>query len=379
MGNREEIIQKALADFKSGKISSLRAAATAYGVPKSTLSNRLHGSQPHAIAHEAHQRLTPDQEVLLVDWILDLDSLGFPPSPARTLDMARRILAMNKDTKPLGKDWVQKFKQRHPRVTSCIGKKIDAKRIQGTQPDAIREFYDRFEATQINYGVIPENIWNMDEHGIALGICTNSIVLAASGKKHTKVQAPENREWVTIIETISALGRKTRPVIIFKGKNPQSSWFDIKEVPDWFYTQTENAWTSNDLALAWLCKVFIPETKPDDDSYRILLMDGHGSHETVDFMYECHKHKIRLVYLPPHSSHVLQPLDLGTFASVKSRYRAEIANISFLDDAAPIKKRRFLECYQKIREEAMAPRITQSGWKATGLYPFDRSKGLMLN
>jgi hypothetical protein len=190
------------------------------------------------------------------------------------------------------------------------------------------------------------------------------------------VQAPENREWVTIIETISALGRKTRPVIIFKGKNPQSSWFDIKKVPDWFYTQTENAWTSNDLALAWLCKVFIPETKPDDDSYRILLMDGHGSHETVDFMYECHKHKIRLVYLPPHSSHVLQPLDLGTFASVKSRYRAEIANISFLDDAAPIKKRRFLECYQKIREEAMAPRITQSGWKATGLYPFDRSKGL---
>jgi len=24
----------------------------------------------------------------------------------------------------------------------------------------------------------------------------------------------------------------------------------------------------------------------------------------------------------------------------------------------------------------MAPSVTQSGWKATGLYPFDRSKGL---
>jgi hypothetical protein len=34
----------------------------------------------------------------------------------------------------------------------------------------------------------------MNEHGIGLGICTNSRVLAEAEKKHTYVESPENRE-----------------------------------------------------------------------------------------------------------------------------------------------------------------------------------------
>jgi hypothetical protein len=37
-----------------------------------------------------------------------------------------------------------------------------------------------------------------------------------------------------------------------------------------------------------------------------------------------------ILYLPAHSSHVLQPLDLGTFSPLKSRYRKEIADLAYL-------------------------------------------------
>ncbi|OCK72656.1 hypothetical protein K432DRAFT_316013, partial [Lepidopterella palustris CBS 459.81] len=49
---------------------------------------------------------------------------------------------------------------------------------------------------------------------------------------------------VLAIEAISATGCKTRLLVIFKGKEPQLSWFE-EDAPDWVYTTLENGWTLN--------------------------------------------------------------------------------------------------------------------------------------
>jgi hypothetical protein len=61
----------------------------------------------------------------------------------------------------------------------------------------------------------------MDEHSIALGVCTSRIVLGENNTKkhHTYIQSPENREWVLIIETISTTGHYIRPLVMFKEKS----------------------------------------------------------------------------------------------------------------------------------------------------------------
>lgn len=65
----------------------------------------------------------------------------------------------------------------------------------------------------------------MDEHSIGLGICSNSRVLGSlkRKKKRRYVKAPENREWVSILETVNPAGRSLKPLIIFKGQEPQTS------------------------------------------------------------------------------------------------------------------------------------------------------------
>jgi hypothetical protein len=55
-----------------------------------------------------------------------------------------------------------------------------------------------------------------------------------------------------------------------------------------------------------------------------LLVDGHGSHINVDFMWECKQNNIQLCLLPPYTSHILQLLDLSCFGLDKQRYRADI-------------------------------------------------------
>jgi len=59
---KEDTMQKAIRDYRGGKLASIRKAATHCKVDFTTLSNRLRGTKP---AHEAHSEsalLMPVQE-----------------------------------------------------------------------------------------------------------------------------------------------------------------------------------------------------------------------------------------------------------------------------------------------------------------------------
>jgi hypothetical protein len=103
----------------------------------------------------------------------------------------------------------------------------------------------------------------------------------------------------------------------------------------------------------------------------MLVVDGHGSHANIEFMWLCKQHKIWVIYLLPYSSHLLQPLDLAPFSAIKSRYRSQIQALSTLDDAALVKKERFISSYYHAREEGLSERVIRAGWKATGLSPYN--------
>ena len=105
-------------------------------------------------------------------------------------------------------------------------------------------------------------------------------------------------------------------------------------------------------------------------------MDEHGSHVNVEFTWECKRNNVELLFFPAHSNHVLQPPGLGAFPPLESRYRREIADFACINDAAPVKERRFVQCYQKARTETSNPRLLRAGRAAADLYPWKPSKGL---
>ncbi len=81
--------------------------------------------------------------------------------------------------------------------------------------------------------------------------------------------------------------------------------------------------------MEWLQYVFLPRTQPKDPTQgRLLILDGHDSHTTDDFMWNCFNNNVYLVFLPAHTSHVLQPLDLSVFSPLKQAYRKYLNNIN---------------------------------------------------
>ena len=64
-------VQKALQDLKEKKYRSIRQAALAHDVGKSTITYRLHGRKSRAQSSSSLRRLTPEQEEVLVKWVED--------------------------------------------------------------------------------------------------------------------------------------------------------------------------------------------------------------------------------------------------------------------------------------------------------------------
>lgn len=370
-------VTQAIEAVSSGK--SIRKAALEWGIPRATLRKRLLGAQPHKQAAEHLQRLSPAQEDLLAKWVLTQAALGLPPTHQQLQLFAQRILDVGGDPQPLGKSWVTGFLKRNPNLKVQRARSLDSKRANGASTENIRGWWPNLALPAVKE-VLPRNRWNMDEAGIMEGQGTNGLVLGSSEKQSVQKTQPGSRVWTSFIECISATGISLPPLVIFKGITVQQQWFptDLQPMKDWLFTATPNGWTDNKSGLEWLQKVFIPRTQPEDPhAARLLVLDGHGSHESDEFMWECFHNNIYLLFLPPHSSHVLQPLDLSVFSPLKHAYRTQLSKLGFTPDSSASGKRTFLRCYQKARENALTAQNIKAGWLATGLWPVNIAKPLM--
>jgi len=373
----ESDIHHALEAVASG--GSIKKASRDWGVPRATLYNRMHGHECRKDAFSSLQRLSQTQENQLTEWILIQDAMGLPPTHSQIKQFAQRMLAVKGDHTQLGKHWMQAFLRLNPAVRTQKCHHRDSARVNGASTEVIRPWFNNFFLPEIQ-AIKPENRYNMDEAGIMEGLGENVLVVGNAEKRSVQKKTPGSRVWTSFIECVSATGTFLPPLVIFKGKSVQQQWVtqDLSTFRNWQFAATKNGWTSDQTAVGWLEKVFIPRTQPSDPSERrLLVLDGHGSHETVDFMYLCYQHKIHLLFLPPHTSHVLQPLDLSVFSPLKHYYRKQVGFLSLLTDSSPVGKQNFLLCYQRAREQALTASNIKGGWKATGLWPVSVAKPLL--
>ncbi|KAF7889298.1 uncharacterized protein EAF01_010031 [Botrytis porri] len=379
MKNRytEEDIAEALRAITNG--ASIRRASLDYGVPRTTLHDRIYGGVSHQKGAQILQKLSPIQENRLAEWILVQEALGTSPTHRQIREMAEHLLIVRGEDPSLGKKWIHSFFRRHPNIGTKKQHQIDSARVSGATSDIIKKWFRNLAIPEIK-AIKPANRWNMDEAGIMEGQGLNGLVVGSTDRRFIQKKQPGSRIWTSFIECISANGKSITPLVIYKGKSVQQQWFptDLTLFKGWNFTATENGWTTDATALEWLKKIYIPQTTPiQPENSRLLILDGHGSHETTAFMLECFNNNIYLLLLPPHTSHVLQPLDLSVFSPLKSAYRIELNKLSLLSDSSPIGKRNFLSCYQKARIEGLTIQNIKSGWQASGLWPKNMAKPLM--
>jgi hypothetical protein len=116
--------------------------------------------------------------------------------------------------------------------------------------------------------------------------------------------------------------------IVISGKNYLASWYRDSPLPaDWVISLSSNRWTTNEIGLEWIKYFNKHISDRTKDAYRLLVLDGYESYVLADFQCYCKENKIVTLYMPVHSSHLLQPLDVGYFGPLKRLYGKEIEDL----------------------------------------------------
>jgi hypothetical protein len=222
--------------------------------------------------------------------------------------------------------------------------------------------------------ILPENVYNIDETGVMLCRLSSIKVLLSKDDPRDYRGAGVKRTMVTAIECISANGRSSLPMIIWPATTHRSNWTTFP-TPGWHYACSESGYTDSKISLEWLKRVFDPQTREQaNQKPRVLICDGFAALEAQEF---CFANSIMLCRLHSHTSHKLQPCDVGVFAPLKGFYRDEAERL-FQRGTNTVGKQHFTSLYSLAREKAFTKRNITKAWAACGLFPLNPDRVLRM-
>jgi hypothetical protein len=383
----DDEVDKAARAFKKRKFKSIAAAARTFKVSYSTLKHRVRGRKTRVQSHERQQILTPAEESELARWITQLTTIGYPPGFSLVREMAAeiqklRVRQINDDSiehisyPRIAKQWVNRFLTRYPELKSTVGKTIDAARLKDVSKEKLMAWFHDVQRVFTENNIDTKNVYNMDESGFSIGKI-NATRVIIDKRLRTKYQAqPGRQEWVSVVECICADGTSVSPLVIFRGENLSNTWVPADIPESWRFSCNSRGWTSNIHSLEWLRRCFEPTTREKADGQkRVLICDGHGSHVTANFIRHCRENNIELLILPPHSSHITQPLDVAVFGPLKQFMAAELQKLIHTE-IHRVQKAEWTCAYIRAREQAFSTLNIIAAFSGTGLFPFQPQKVL---
>ena len=149
-----------------------------------------------------------------------------------------------------------------------------------------------------------------------------------------------------------------------------SRWYESLGLdPRAVISVSPTGYSNDELSLEWI-RHFDQHTKATANGRkRLLLIDGHGSHHTRQFIEYADMNNIMLFGLPPHTTHILQPLDVVVFQPYK-HYHATALDLLVRDGIYEITKLEFLAIIEDVRQKAFKESTVLSAFRKTGIWPY---------
>jgi hypothetical protein len=172
---------------------------------------------------------------------------------------------------------------------------------------------------------------------------------------------------VSLVATISFSGETLTPMILTAAEPNFQDPKMAELASDMRVCKTEKGYQTHESMAVYLRDILTPyclriRTDMNDPTLPIfLIMDNCGSHkkDVLSPMYAALN--VSVIWLPPHSTHFLQPLDLVMFARAKIKYRDQSAI-----KTKPKWQSKILRIHRAGYECAYRPTVKAS-WSAAGI------------
>jgi hypothetical protein len=158
------------------------------------------------------------------------------------------------------------------------------------------------------------------------------------------------------------------PHVVYKGERLRHSW--TKGFDACTYGTTKSGWMEAEQFASWFEKTFIPGVSKLNGQ-KLLFLDGHHSHMSLRLFDLATKYSILLLKLIPHSSHILQPLDVGVFRTVKAMWKKILDEHFKQNKFRDVTKDMFPTLLNLTVAKGFRPENVTAGFRAAGLYPLN--------
>lgn len=112
------------------------------------------------------------------------------------------------------------------------------------------------------------------------------------------------------------------------------------------YAASKKGWIKKDIFFNYIKDVFIPNI--GEERPVLLVYDGHSTHVDIKVLELAVRNQITILKLPAHTSHLLQPLDLAVFKSLKVKWDAQLVQWQRHNTGTKMKKATFSETFAYI-------------------------------
>jgi hypothetical protein len=368
----EARIEKSIDNLHTQSRTNIAKTARDFDVPYQRLKARWNGRKSKFQPRFCGRKLDPAQEKALCDWIDYNDQNGMPVKRAQILVTAASILQQSNPSEPpnIGEKWLKRWLERHPEYRTRRRKSLDIERLLAQDKTLIQEWFSRYQAAIKQYGIQPQDLYNFDETGFRIGIGKDQWIITRDPRRKIVSGNRTNREYVTVVEAISTDGFSTPPLIILNAQQLQNRRFE--NLHDECIAVTDSGYINDLLAYQWIQHFEKSTRLRTKGVWRMLICDGFGSHLTYEFIKFCEDKKILLFLLPPHTSHILQPLDVGVL-NVYKHYHSEAIEAATATGCMKFSKQDFLAAISEIRKRTFKLHIIRLGFRLSGIWPMNSS------
>jgi hypothetical protein len=264
-----------------------------------------------------------------LDWIHTGHCNGNCPTPHDVRLYAQAIHFSRTQTEiACTRDWWRSFKNRHQdRIETRICFAVETARTAVASADATRYFA---ELRQVLESLkTAAQLLNMDETGNGTRPDKGRhrrVVWSKLAPMEPHFQDASDVTHVSLVATVSLSGRSLKPFLVTRSRvccrdselALMQNEFATAQTPKGYLTiPTRQSDIEN--VLEPYCQTLRAEYA-DAELPVYIILDNCRCHNIPEVLRRMHAHNIRPIWLPPHSTHFLQVLDVGLFGAFKTTY-----------------------------------------------------------
>ena len=320
----------------------------------------------------APKKLNEYETQELIDWVQKKFNDGDPPQRYEIMMKARRILMKNGKVDKLSKNWVESFiEQNNERIKKVKASPMEELRYQ-VGIETVIEWFDLLKEKKL-CDIEPGLIINIDETGFGSSNTKNlvkkTVIVPENINRSVFYQIPRQKKHISAILSITADGSMLKPGIIGINKNLPLDANRTTFYNNIYYYSSEKAFISKKIFGDYINCEVIPYIENERrrigklDARAIILVDGHLSHhdELLEAIFA--EKNIFYAFIPPHSSHILQPLDRCLFSVLKNHYGNKRKNKNLISFTSKLEN-----IYISIQESQITSHILKS-FSRSGIKP----------